>query len=355
MIKPELLKPELLKPGDSVAVVSLSSGMLGEEFCSHNIEIGTKRLKEFGLNPVFMPNSLKGIETLKENPRQRAEDLKQAFLDNSIRGIICAIGGDDTYRLLPYLMEDEVFIQAVRQSPKLFLGFSDTTVNHLMFHRLGLRTFYGQCFICDIAEMAEEMLPYTRERFLGCFHGFQTIKPSALWYEERKDFSRAAMGTDRISHEEIHGYELLCGRQVFEGELLGGCLESIYDMLVLKRYPDESEICRKYRIFPEQEEWKGKIMFLETCEEKPEPELLYRELRTVEETGAFEVISGIIVGKPQDEQYYEEYKEVYLEIFGSRNLPVLYNVNFGHAMPRAILPYGAKVRADSGRQEIVFL
>ncbi len=61
------------------------------------------------------------------------------------------------------------------------------------------------------------------------------------------------------------------------------------------------------------------------------------------------------MGKPQDEQYYEEYKEVYLEIFGSRNLPVLYNVNFGHAMPRAILPYGARVRADSGRQEIVFL
>ena len=61
MIKPELLKPELLKPGDSVAVVSLSSGMPGEEFCSHNIEIGTKRLKEFGLKPVFMPNSLKGI------------------------------------------------------------------------------------------------------------------------------------------------------------------------------------------------------------------------------------------------------------------------------------------------------
>lgn len=29
-----------LKKGDRVAIVSLSSGMLGEEFCSHNIEIG---------------------------------------------------------------------------------------------------------------------------------------------------------------------------------------------------------------------------------------------------------------------------------------------------------------------------
>ncbi len=96
-------------------------------------------------------------------------------------------------------------------------------------------------------------------------------------------------------------------------------------------------------------------MFLETCEEKPEPELLYRELKAVEETGAFEVINGIIFGKPQDEQYYEEYKEIYREMFERRSISVLYNVNFGHALPRAILPYGAKVRADSKNQEIVFI
>ena len=35
-----------LRKGDKVAIVSLSSGMVGEEFCSHNIEISVKRLKE---------------------------------------------------------------------------------------------------------------------------------------------------------------------------------------------------------------------------------------------------------------------------------------------------------------------
>lgn len=107
--------------------MSLSSGMLGEEFCNHNIEIGVKRLKEYGLEPVFMPNSLRGMEYLKEHPEARAEDLKQAFFDDSIAGIICAIGGDDTYRLLPYLMDDMEFIHAVEKHPKLFTGFSDTT------------------------------------------------------------------------------------------------------------------------------------------------------------------------------------------------------------------------------------
>ena len=66
--------------------------------------------------------------------------------------------GDDTYRLLPYLMEDEEFIEAVEKHPKLFTGFSDTTVNHLMFYKLGLSTYYGPNFICDLGEIANEML-----------------------------------------------------------------------------------------------------------------------------------------------------------------------------------------------------
>ena len=73
-----------LRRGDKVAIVSLSSGMLGEEYCSHNIEIGVRRLREYGLEPVFMPNALKGVEYLKDHPEARAADLKSAFLDDTI-------------------------------------------------------------------------------------------------------------------------------------------------------------------------------------------------------------------------------------------------------------------------------
>ena len=55
-----MLKPSRLHKEDKVAIVSLSSGMLGEDFCAHNIEIGVRRLRELGLEPVFMPNALKG-------------------------------------------------------------------------------------------------------------------------------------------------------------------------------------------------------------------------------------------------------------------------------------------------------
>ena len=200
-----------LRKGDKVAIVSLSSGMLGEAFCSHNIEIGVKRLREYGLEPSFMPNSLKGIEYLKANPKARAKDLKDAFMDDSIAGIICAIGGDDTYRLLPYLLEDEEFIDAVHKSPKLFTGFSDTTINHLMFYKLGLSTYYGPNFICDLAEISDEMLPYSKKAFESYIEGneYREITSSEIWYQERTDFSKEAVGTERISHREEHGFELV--------------------------------------------------------------------------------------------------------------------------------------------------
>ncbi len=75
-----MIKCKKLKKGDKVAIVSLSSGMLGEDFCEHYIELGQKRLRDFGLEPVFMPNALKGLDFIDKHPEKRAEDLKLAFL-----------------------------------------------------------------------------------------------------------------------------------------------------------------------------------------------------------------------------------------------------------------------------------
>ncbi|MBU3217335.1 LD-carboxypeptidase [Clostridium estertheticum] len=341
-------KSKPLVKGDKVAVISMSSGMLGEDSSKHELDLGLKRIKEFGLVPVVMPSALRGMEYLKNHPEARAQDLKDAFYDTSIKGIICAIGGDDTYRTLPYLLDDNDFINAVHNNPKLFTGFSDTTINHLMFYKLGIGTFYGPTFVCDLAELDKEMLPYTKKAFLKYFesHKEDCIESSNVWYEERTDFSMKAVGTSRVKHLEKRGYEVLQGKGKCNGRLLGGCLESLYGILTGTRYDDEKVICEKYRLFPTLKEWKNKILFIETCEEKPKPELFEKELIALKDTGIFDVINGIIVGKPQDEQYYEEYKEIYYKIIENKDLPIIYNVNFGHAQPRCIIPYGIEVEVD---------
>lgn len=98
-----------------IGVVSLSSGVLGESFVEHEIKIGIDRLNKLGVEIEFLPNSLKGIDFLKNHPELRADDLLLAFEDDTIDMILCAIGGDDTYRLLPYLFEDNQLKKVVNQ------------------------------------------------------------------------------------------------------------------------------------------------------------------------------------------------------------------------------------------------
>lgn len=351
-------KAKALSKGDKVAIVSLSGGMLGEEFCKHDIELGRRRLKEFGLEMMIMPNALKGISYLKEHPEARAADLKLAFSDKSIKAVICAIGGDDTYRLLPYLLEDSEFVDNVNSNPKIFTGFSDSTVNHLMFYKLGLTTYYGPNLINDLAELADDMLPYTKNAFNNYIEGndVTTIHSSDLWYEERTDFSPNAIGTNRITHHENHGYELLQGNEIFSGALLGGCIDTMYDILAGNENGNSREICQKYHIFPEIDEWNEKILFIETSENCITPERLYEFLIMLKEKGIFDVITGVIIGKPQNEIYYEEYKEMYRKVLAEYpQISVVYNVNFGHAYPRMVLPYGLKIEVNMLKKEIRYL
>ena len=67
-----------------IGIVSLSSGVLGEDFVAHEVKIGIERLKEYGIEVEFLPNSKKGIEFIKNSPEARAKDLIKAFKDDSI-------------------------------------------------------------------------------------------------------------------------------------------------------------------------------------------------------------------------------------------------------------------------------
>ena len=71
--------------------------------------------------------------------------------------------------------------------------------------------------------------------------------------------------------------------------------------------------------------------------------------------GLFDYISGLIVGKPIDEVYYDEYKDIYKRLFKDSDLPIIYNVNFGHSVPRCIIPYGilAELNCDDKMIKII--
>ena len=338
-----MIKTQRLKKGDKVAIVSLSSGILGEKEIIHKYELGKKRLEEkFGLEVIAMKNTLKGIKYLYEHPEKRAEDLMEAFKDKSIKAIICAIGGDDTIRLLPYIDYD-----VIKNNPKIFMGFSDTTANHLMMYKAGLVSYYGPCFLCDFAEYVD-MYDYTekvvRDLLFDAKDNYK-IEKCDYWTNEHIEWCEENMNKSKEKLKDEKGYEVIQGKGKVQGKLLGGCLDA---------FP----IYVGTEIWLAKEEWENKILFLETSEDMPKPELVTYYLRNLGAQGIFNVAKGIIVGKPQSEKYYEEYKEVYRKVlkeFGREDMPVLYNVNFGHSSPIGIIPYGIECELDVDKKEITLL
>lgn len=358
-------KLKRLQKNDKVAIVSLSSGILGETFVKHELELGEKRLKEFGLVPVYMKNSLKGLDFISNHPEARADDLIEAFENPEIKAIICAIGGTDAHKTFPYLVNNQRLKLAVENNPKIFLGYSDSTNHHLILNNLGLNTFYGQAFITDLAEFENDMLPYSKEHFEMLMSPKQTyeIKPSDVWYEDRTSFKPEDVGTNRISHKN-NGYEVLQGTGKVQGNLYGGCLDVLaYHIGVFCKNhetPEDLELKKNnilnYPILPNVSNWKeNTILFIETSEEKIKPEDYRQIVKNLINSEFFNKTKGILCGKPIDEIYYDEYKQILIQELKSFNIPVFYNVNFGHSYPHAIIPYGALAELDAENKTITIL
>lgn len=333
-------KPKKLQKGDKIAIVSLSWGGLGDNNLIHKYYIAKERLEnDFGLEVTTMPNALKGSEFVYNHPELRAKDLMDAFEDKSIKGIFCAIGGDDSVRILPYINYD-----IIKNNPKIFMGYSDTTVSHFMMYKAGLISYYGPSIMCEFGEYVK-MFDYTKDAVSNILFKDTTnyeIKSSDIWSNDYVSWDEENQNIAKKVLKEEHHYEVLSGSGIVRGKLLGGCID-VFPMIL------ETEI------WPKTVEWKDKILLVETSEEKMPPNYLLYYLRNLGAQGILNVIKGIVVGKPQDEKYYEEYKEIYLKVlkeFNCENLPILYNINIGHAYPTGLLPLGVEYEINCDNKTI---
>ena len=57
--------------------------------------------------------------------------------------------------------------------------------------------------------------------------------------------------------------------------------------------------------------------------------------------GILNAVSGIIIGKPQNNINYDEYKDIWKKMareWKIYNTPIFYNASFGHNEPKCIIP-----------------
>lgn len=336
-----LIKPKKLNAGDTVASVSLSWGGAGDPNISFRYDLAKIRLKEvFGLNLIEMPHTLKTPEFVYNHPEKRAEDLMAAFKDPKIKAIFSTIGGDDSIRMLPYIDFD-----VIKNNPKIFIGYSDTTVTHFICLKAGLSSFYGPSLLSEFAENVE-MHDYTINHLKKALFSdlpIGEIKPSAYWIDQHLRWSEESKDIKR--HQAPNdGYELLQGKGTVSGRLIGGCIEVL-------------EMMKSTIIWPSLDQWDDTILFFETSEDVPTPDYIEYWLRNYGSIGILNRIKGIVFGKPFDMKYYDAYKASILKIVRDElklnDLPILYNLNFGHTAPMFTIPFGVKATINCDHKTFV--
>jgi muramoyltetrapeptide carboxypeptidase LdcA involved in peptidoglycan recycling len=215
-------------------------------------------------------------------------------------------------------------------------------------YKAGLVSFYGPSIICEFGEYVS-IFEYTEEAIRNILFKDTInykILPSPQWSYDYVTWNENNIRIGKKLKNDEHGYEVLQGNGKVKGHLLGGCL-------------DVFMMCNGTRIWPSINEWKDAILFIETSEDKPSPDFVKWTMRNLAAQGILKVIKGIIVGKPQNEVFYEEYKEVILQVVAIEedlgDIPIFYNVNFGHSMPIVILPYGIITELNCDVETITLL
>ncbi|MFG1814715.1 S66 peptidase family protein [Kribbella sp. NPDC049174] len=332
----------MVQPGDKVAIVSPSGGL--PEIFPAPYELGLRRLRDFGLEPVEYPTTRK----LGTTPAERAADLHAAWSDPSIRAVIASIGGDDQLTVLKHL-DPEVF----RADPKPFFGYSDNTNLLNFLYSLGLPAYHGGSVMVQFGRGGAMHPDSERSLRAALFTpGEFELTPAEGWTDHDRDWADASLLETEPPLFPGTGWTW-SGSQPVSGRLWGGCVEILDWQLSVNRWmlPVES--------------YDG-VLFLETSEEMPTSEQVYRILRTFGERGLLERFDAVLWARPKSwslEQHTTPAEAVayvtgqYLAVDRALaeynpSAVVVKGLDIGHTDPQLILPYGGQVSIDPAAERI---
>lgn len=350
-----LIKPAALTKGDTIATVSLSWGGAGAILSRY--EQGKKQIEDtFGLTVIAAPNSLKSECDIYNSPQMRLDDLLWAFQNKNVKAIMTNIGGNDTIRLLP-LMTNRHF-DIIRNNPKIFLGMSDTTVNHMMCYKAGIASFYSPSTMFGFAENGG-IPKYIIDSVIKTLFSKKIIgeipqNPNGFIVEHIAWETNGSIPRHREPHM---AWRFIQGTDSpVSGRLFGGCLDVIGSMLF------------GTTLWPSSNELEGCVLFLETSEDKPTPAFVSSVLRGLGGQGVLERLSGILFARPGGEfknkntaekiaylENYAAYDDALVRVtkeFGRSDMPIITRMDFGHTVPQMILPYGCFCRIDMNNNRL---
>ncbi|AOR24947.1 S66 peptidase family protein [Clostridium taeniosporum] len=302
-------RPKPLKKGDKIALLGLSSPTTEER-----LDLSIKVMTDLGFEVIVGESCRSHYGYLSGEDKIRANDLNKMFFDKSISGIFAIRGGYGATRIL-----DKLDYNVIKKNPKVFAGYSDVTAIHNVINcRCDLITFHAPMPATEIYKGLDEYSEY---------------------YFEKSIFKSKPLGKI-INIKGMEMKSLVNGKA--EGQLVGGNLSVICSTLGT----------------PYEIDTKGKILFLEEIDEYPYK--IDRMIMQLKQCNKFKDANGIILGKwtdclPPKGRDSLSLMQIFDELIGEEEKPIIYNFCCGHCLPTMTLPLGAKVKINATNREINIL
>jgi len=344
-MRPQLVVPPKLSTGDRVAVVSPSFAAPAAFPEVH--ELAMRRLREdLGLAPVEYPTTRR----LGASVQDRAADLMDAFADPSIKAVLATIGGDDLLEVLPFL--DPAVITA---SPKAFVGYSDNTNLLNWLWNVGVAGYHGGSTMVHLGR-GGGLHPVSASSLRAALmsEGELALHPVEVFSEDELDWGDPAALEQQAPTRPSPGWAWHQPDQVVTAPTWGGNLEILHWNLAADRW-----------IRPVGD-YAGCILLLETSEEMPSGQEVFRMLRNMGERGLLAQFPAIIVGTAKasslervtttDERsaYRTAQRDAVLRAVSYYNpdAMVVFGVDIGHTDPQWVVPYGGSMTIDGPARRI---
>lgn len=291
--------PKAIQKGDTIGIIAPSSPILEEK--KKDMECSVAMMQKAGYQIKFPKNVFANTLGYSATVQEKIEDINQMFIDEEVKAIFCATGGNNSNSLFEEL-DDEI----IRKHPKIICGFSDaTSILNRIYQETGLITFHGPTFKSLASWETEYSFSEVIERF------------------EKKSL---VIGKQDDEYQTIREGKA-------EGILMGGNLNLFSRM-----------ITGSYKL-----DLKDKILFLEDLGYESEPAAIHSYFYQLKQNKVFQKIKGIWLGNYEHETGFT-IEKILIDVIGEANFPIIKSNNFGHCERKTVIPIGTLARIDTSKK-----
>ncbi|AMV27233.1 putative murein peptide carboxypeptidase [Gemmata sp. SH-PL17] len=300
----EWIRPAALRVGDTIAFVAPAGPADAEKVAK-----AKERFEKMGFK-VKVPPTLTARKDryLAGSDEDRAAEFNAAIKDKTVQAVFSVKGGYGLTRIL-----DRIDYTAIRENPKIIVGFSDLTALHLaVAKKCRVITFHAPMPQYGLYR-DDEGFGYSSEVF------WRTVR--ADLYPKGENGYAVALPQNGPKPQR-----LVAGKA--KGRLVGGNL-TLVGATMGTPYEIEAE---------------GNILVLEDTGEKAYR--IDRVLSQLKLAGLLDKFAGFVLGT-FDGSDEKELDTVIREYFGNRKVPVITNFPIGHTPFNATLPHGGLIEIDA--------